>query len=333
MQILKELYGILKSVKLAAILLAVIGVSAALSTLVPQREDTPYYTERYGPLLARTITYLHFDVFFRSPLFLLESGLFFINLAACTAGRIAKQRKAGTFKRFGPDLIHIGILVLMAGAMVSLFLKEEEYIWLSRGEAVYLPGGRELVLTSFTYTAYADGRPRDYISSVDIRAGGKTERSAAIRVNRPLKIGPTRVYQNSYREDAALILRDDGGKKYAIRLGEGFIFQDRTYILAGMEGDWSTGEAGEKMEENTDENPVKPAVLVVELTDGAPARTHRLTEGDTVSSFFVEAIDVTRSTGLRIVRDPGILPVFYAFGLIGIGLAYTLIHHTVKGGL
>ena len=117
MKILRTLYLFFQSIKLVVVLLIIIAVLAAMSTIVPQGEDVQYYVNTYSPFIARLITGLDFHHLFRSILFLLPVGLFFINLTVCTVHRILKRIQQGAAKRFGPDLIHVGILILMVAGI------------------------------------------------------------------------------------------------------------------------------------------------------------------------------------------------------------------------
>jgi cytochrome c biogenesis protein len=311
--------------KLAIVLLVILAALSALSTFIPQGEEAQFYFERYSPFPAGLIVSLHFHNFFRSTLFLLPTALFFISLAVCMTGRMVKRSRRRAPKRFGPDLIHIGILILIIGGTISLIAKREGYIYLSKGEYVELPDGYQLYLDSFEYTTYDDGRPKDYVSAVELRLDGETLRRQEIRVNRPLKIGSLKIYQDSYSTTQTVVLHDPDGNRHAIKIGEGFRVDDRFYFFMGVEPGFSvhSDTAGDQLQEDT----LMSAVLVFEEldADGAPVQTHGVRMGETINRFVIDDVLTVNRTGLRITRDIGFLPVIAAFIIIGAGLALTFV--------
>ncbi len=320
--ILRELYRIFRSTRLAVTLLIIIAASSALSTLVPQGKELQYYFNNYSPFFAHLITISHFHRFFRSVFFLLPSGVFFINLAVCTVHRLAWRVKTRAPKRYGPDLIHSGILLLMVGGLVSLLGRQEWYIYLSPGEYTELPDGYQLFLTSFNRTTYEDGRPKEYVSAVEIRKNGKREGYSEIKVNKPLKTGNVKIYQDSYKSTSSLILYDEQNKKYLIRQGDGFRIRDRHYFYTGIEPGPGTAwvDKGERAE-----TYLRSDVVILDEYDqnGNPVQLHRLSVSDAIDAYIIKDIIKTEHTGLRIVQDKGYTIVLIAFIVIGAGLALT----------
>jgi hypothetical protein len=311
--------------KLAIVLLLVLAVLSSLSTLVPQGEEAQFYFERYSPPIVHAIVLLHIHNFFRSILFLLPAGLFFINLAVCMAGRMVKRFRAGAPKRFGPDLIHVGILLLIIGGTVSLITRREGYIYLSKGEYAELPDRYQLYLESFEYTTYEDGRPKDYVSSVELLLDGETLRRQEIRVNRPLKIGNFKIYQDSYSTTQTVVLKDPDGKGHSISAGEGFRVGDTFYFFMGMEPGPSPPSDTAGNQGQADD--LKSAVIIFEELDagGVPVKTHHIHKDETIDRFFVDDVLTVNRTGLRVAQDIGFIPVVAAFIIIGAGLALTFV--------
>jgi cytochrome c biogenesis protein len=325
MKFLRDVNSFFTSMKTAIVLLVVIAALASLSTLVPQGRDAAYYTQHYGPLLSQLILSLGFDSFFRTPLFLIPVALFFVNLAMCSLRRMIRRLHAGLPNRFGPDLIHLGILLLIAGGIISLISRRETYLTLSAGEIAELPRGQQLLLNSFTYATYADGRPKDYVSSVEIREDGRPVDSADIRVNRPLKIENQKVYQDSFSRTATVLLRDELGRSVRLTPGEGFRLGDRFYFFMGLEPGSAPGQdiGGADARELL---LSRSLLLFAELDrDGVPVERHTLSVTENLASFTVEHIESTDQTILRVVQDRGFTAVAIAFCIIGSGLALTFV--------
>jgi cytochrome c biogenesis protein len=324
---LRALYTFLRSIKLAVVLLILIAALSALSTLVVQGEEMEYYAQNYAPLLARLIVGLHFQNFFRSVLFLLPAGVFFVNLSVCTIDRMIRRTRSGAPRRLGPDLIHAGILILMIGGIISLIWKVEGYIYLSKGEYAELPDGYRLFLDSFEYTTYDDGRPRDYVSSVEVRQHDEKPMNFDIRVNKPLKIGKLRIYQDSYSSTSTVILTDETGESYPLSPGEGFRVGDRFYFLMGVQPGAAAAPADGEDEGRDPARSLRTATLIFEELDGAgaPVGRHQVGMSGRIDRFRIDDILTTDMTGLRVVQDRGFIPVLIGFIIIGIGLALTFI--------
>jgi len=315
--IVKTLYNFFRSIKLAVVLLIIIAALSALSTLVPQGEDASFYANIYSPILTQLITGLHFHNFFRSTLFLLPVGLFFINLVVCTVDRIVNRTRRGVAKRYGPDLIHVGILVLMAAGIVSLAAKREAYITLSKGEFAELPDGYQLFLNSFEHTTYEDGRPKDYVSSVEISLQEEKIMDYDIRVNKPLKVGTYKIYQDSYSSTTTVVLKDEDEKRFTLKPGEGFRVGDQLYFLMGI-------EPGSIVH---DDGYFQDAKLIFEEldSDGMPVASLMVQVSEKVNRFLVDDIFVTDQTILRVVQDSGFIPALIGFIIIGMGLVLTFV--------
>jgi cytochrome c biogenesis protein ResB len=122
---LEALDRFFRSVKLAVVLLLIIVILSIMATLIPQTQDPGLYFHAYPPLLARVVIALGFDDFFRSLLFPVPVGVFFVNLSVCAVDRLVRRSEGRAKRRRGPDLIHVGLLVLIVGAMVSVFFRRE----------------------------------------------------------------------------------------------------------------------------------------------------------------------------------------------------------------
>lgn len=202
----KKAYRFLGSVKLAIILILFIAAASLLSTLVPQGRPPDFYRETWPPFLSVVILFFGYDRFFSSWLFLIPSFLFFVNLLLCTLRRLASELKKQTRRRYGPDILHIGLLILIVGGTVTYMGNRTGYIALAEGDTVVMPGGFTLVLESFEFLIYSDGRPKDWISTVHVSKDGRTLiDSYPIEVNKPLKVGGLNIYQYSYSMEGKIM--------------------------------------------------------------------------------------------------------------------------------
>lgn len=173
---MKRLLAALGSTRLAIVTLSYLAVACVLSTLVPHSR------------------------FFSSPAFILPAFLFFANLSTCTARRFVAQLRRKGFRRFGPDILHVGLMVLVLGSVWSVGSRQEGAALLTVGQSVNLPDGSVLRLDDFRFERYPDGRPRDWVSVVSIQKQGQTALDHRdIRVNAPLSYAGLTFYQSSYQ--------------------------------------------------------------------------------------------------------------------------------------
>lgn len=192
MKIVRGLYGFFKSVKLAAVLIAYLFL-LAIAAGVSGRTNL-VSSSTWGRLLL-----------------LIPLCLFIINLTVCSVNRIVKLSTAGVyarsrgFLRAGPDLIHAAVLLFVLGGLMSLYGRVEGVAVLLPGEEAVIQGEYSLRLIDFTISRYPDGRPREYVSEVQLLLGeSPIAAPQKLMVNRPLEFGKLKIYQRGYEEPGAL---------------------------------------------------------------------------------------------------------------------------------
>ena len=281
---MKKIFEALKSVRLAVGLIAYLALTGMLATLLPQGRGSRFFT---------------------SILFLLPAGLFFVNLAACSIDRFVRELRRPTRRRHGPDILHLGLLLLVVGAVLSFSGRQTGSVNLAKGDQVEMPGGRLLVLEDFARTTYPDGRPRDWVSTVRVERGGREEvRSFPLRVNHPLRLGRISIYQSSYAVETFLAVTDPTGAGHL--LGQGGEVEHGGTTLFYMARAEDPGQA------------------VVRIEGSAGAEVLRLPAGGRAGSFVVDGFRDVDVTGLQAVIDPGYPLVLAALALITIGVFVTM---------
>ncbi|MBC7325238.1 MAG: cytochrome c biogenesis protein ResB, partial [Moorella sp. (in: Bacteria)] len=102
----------------------------------------------------------------------------------------------------GSIILHLSILVILAGAVVSGITKQHTFVQLGVGDTLDLGerGFPGLVLTvrDFHIDYYQDLQPRQYTSSVSLQTADGRVSEEDIRVNHPLKFAGVKIYQSSY---------------------------------------------------------------------------------------------------------------------------------------
>jgi cytochrome c biogenesis protein ResB len=307
--LLKALYQFFKSVRLAIVLILVLTVLSLLSTLVPQGREDAFYKGTYPPALSWLVTTLDFNRFFQSALFILPVVLFSLNLGVCAVDRLVRESRSKAKKRYGPDIVHLALLVLVAGGLVTALARQEKDFAMSQGQAADLTSHYSIKLLSFEFLKYSNGSPRAWISTVDVYRDGALETSAfPIRVNHPLRLKGLAIYQTSWDDQTTLRLRDSTGSEVTARVGQGFNYQDSFWYLADVVDDGGVLKA-----------------LFQQYRGEELVSMRKLAPSETLGPYTLLGVSQKIATVLRTVTDPGYLPVLVGVVLLAFGLALTFL--------
>jgi cytochrome c biogenesis protein ResB len=311
----KALYRFFKSVRLAIVLILLITALSLLSTLVPQGREDTFYRETYVPALYGLITTLDFNRFFNSILFLAPVLIFTLNLGVCAVDRLVRRSRANAVKMIGPDIVHLALLVLIAGGLVTALARQEKDFSMSQSQEVPLTPHYSIKLISFEYLKYANGSPKAWISTVDVYRDGALEAAAfPIRVNHPLRLKGVAVYQTTWENQATLRLRDVTGAEATARIGQGFKDGDSFWYLADVVEDGGGQKA-----------------LFMQYKGHDLVSTRRLAAAESLGPYTLVSITQKMVTGLRSVNDPGFVLVLIGVVLLVVGLALTFVQKKREG--
>ena len=313
---LDRFYDTLRSVKLAIVLLAILVLLAIVGGVVPQGKPVDFYPAQFGGSIGKLIVLLGFNRVFSSIVFLITTALFAVNLTVCTFHRLTQELgKSWKKRRHGPDILHVGILILLFGAVLTARTRTENIIELQEGQSSALPDGSTLTLTAFNFETYPDGRPKTWVSTVTVGTHTQTQRQ--IKVNAPLREHGYSIYQKYWKNESEVVLLDPTGMEITLQQGMrqpttgGFVFF---------------------MAINTDENPSQtqsPASLLAGANQNNPVflvedRGKRLVvkanEGDKVGPFIYKGTIEKSISGLSVVSDKGYPYVVAGFVLVAIGV-------------
>lgn len=299
----------LSSVKFASVLLLLLALLAVAGGLLPQGGSAEMYYRILPGSVAAAVILLGLDHVFSSPLFYTAAGLFILNLGACTLERFGRQVKGRTRRRnFGPDLLHAGILVLAAGALLTAAGREERTFLLTPGGEAAIGDEYRIVLTDFDYQTYESGAPKDWISTVRVFRGDELLReNEQIEVNDPLRLGPFAVYQVRHAERPMARFSDGETRELRIIAGHRARLGDASILFAAVpkESGPSPGEG----------------VFMVRKEMQRSAR--RVAVGDELFGFELRSLETVHISGLKAVRDPGYRVVLAGFIIAALGLAVT----------
>ncbi len=252
-------------------------------------------------------------------------------------GRTFLRGRRRVLGLFGADIVHLGILVVLAGGIVSGLGKSSADIALTVGATAPIPGGTATVrLDRFETEYYPGGGVKDWTSTVTVLENGIPAATRRIEVNHPLSWKGTVLYQSSYgwdwekpeiglrvrrNDDPAFLKRIVLGPGASAEAGDGTTVSVLRFVpdlVIGADGRAETRSA----------EPNNPAVLIEGRKDGGvvysgwifarfPEVAHVRPEGATDLVFELERYSTPQFSVLQASRDPGV-------GFIWLGCAFLL---------
>lgn len=203
----------LASLRLTYLILGLFILAALCAGLIPQGLPEAEYSSRW-------ILVLGLDRFGRSPVLRILLVLFWTNLAACTLPRLGRTLRSRRFRRIGPDMTHIGLLILLAAAAFGAGGGVTEQAALKPGEGFTL-AERRIFLEEIRRSRRGDSSM--LIESVGLRLEepGSRAEEVDLRVNRPYRFSSYRILLLGIEQGRALRLRARGGEELLFARGEG----------------------------------------------------------------------------------------------------------------
>ena len=112
---------------------------------------------------------------------------------------LARKRRLGWF---GSDIVHLGLLVILAGGITSGLGGRRAELPLSDGQTVDVPHAAfQVRLDKFETEYYPGGAVKDWKSTVSVIEGGAPVLTRIVEVNQPLTYRGFSFYQTSYGWD------------------------------------------------------------------------------------------------------------------------------------
>jgi cytochrome c biogenesis protein len=116
--------------------------------------------------------------------------------------RLCLLARKKMFGHFGSDAVHLGLLVIIAGGIVSGLTGFRTYIDLSEGQTVKVPRSPfEIRLDRFETEYYPQGMVKAWKSTVTVLDNGASVLTKPILVNKPLTHKGFSFYQTGYGSD------------------------------------------------------------------------------------------------------------------------------------
>ncbi len=253
---------------------------------------------------------------------------------------LARKRTSG---HFGSDIVHTGLLIILAGGIVTGFGGFRTEIPMSEGEIASVPQAPfSLRLDKFTTEYYPDGSVKDWKSALTVLEDGDAVLTKTIEVNHPLNYRGFSFYQMSYgfnwdRPQLEILVKKKDepsfSKTFKLRPGERVALEDGEGTEIGIRRflpDFVLGDGNEPQTRSL--QPNNPAALVegwrgpTKVFEGwifanFPdfAQVHGAEE--TALAFELKGLDAPQYSVLEAARDPGVSLIWLGCLLLMGGLA------------
>jgi cytochrome c biogenesis protein len=264
-------------------------------------------------------------------------------------------RQRGRFSLLGVYIVHLGVLIIIAGAVIGSMLGFKADMNLSEGEEssnAQLTGGKgahrldfSVRCDRFIMELYDTGAPKTYRSDLSFIKEGQMIHQASLLVNHPINVNGVRFYQSSYGlaegGKAILTFKREGTESPEIPVKEGESFDlpvenAKASVLRVEENMMQMGPAV-KLNIATGKGSIQLWVFqhikeIAEANPGLLSEVPLFNPGLFQPLLFsLKRIERQYYTGLHVVRDPGV-PFVLVGGLLllaGILMAFFFTHQRI----
>jgi len=251
---------------------------------------------------------------------------------------LARKRILGIF---GSDVVHVGLLIILAGGIISGLAGVRGSLTLSENQTLPVPqAGFSIRLDKFITEFYPDGNVKDWKSELTILDGDKPVLQKSVEVNHPLSYKGFVFYQSGYGSnwenpelEVWLKKKSDPGylKNIRLRIGQPAAIEgeDITLTATRFLPDFVLDEKNQPSTRSLEPN--NPAVLIQGERAGAEvfsgwifakfpdfAQMHQAKE----SEFKPELKDVKapQYSVLQTAKDPGVSLIWVGCAALMAGL-------------
>ncbi|MCK4409032.1 MAG: cytochrome c biogenesis protein ResB, partial [Candidatus Eisenbacteria sp.] len=180
----------LSSMTGAVWILVVLTVMSLLGVTIGQNLPPDAYTDDFGQVVGSFVYRSGLSDIFTSWYFLFFAAVLAASLVACSFGRLRKlaaARGRGRASRAGSLLLHLSMVVILAGGVVTAVFgfRYAAPVYLSAGDEMEVTEGGFTIRVDAASTVFTDeGVIADYISDVVVIEEGEEVLSHRIEVNR-----------------------------------------------------------------------------------------------------------------------------------------------------
>jgi len=255
---------------------------------------------------------------------------------------VGRKRMLGLF---GSDIVHLGLLVIIIGGIVSGLAGFRTNLNIAEGQTIDVPQADfQLRLDKFETELYPNGNVRDWKSTLSVIEQDKVLFDKTIEVNHPLSYKGFVFYQayTGYNWENPILhlwVKKSADPSYVnqlkLKVGETATLAEENIEITVIRfvPDFIIGENNEVATRSMDPN--NPAVLIGGRRDGEEVfsawafakypdfgQMHSKQEHDL--KFELKNFEAAQYSGLQAAKDPGVNLIWVgcAFLMIGLGIAF-----------
>jgi hypothetical protein len=334
-------------------ILVALAAMSLLGVMIGQNLPPAAYTERYGQVIGTVIYRSGLAQIFTSWYFLLFAAILAASLVACSFGRLRKLASAsgrGRTSRAGSLLLHLSLVVILAGGVVTAVFgfRYPARMYLGAGDEMVVEEGGFTVRVDAASTEFTEeGMVSEYYSDVTVIEDGEEVLSHRIEVNKPLVHNGIGLYQHEMLPAATsvrelvfgIIIRTEDGE---LPLSTVVVPFDEDYKVPGTDITLKVVEFLSDFTYDIETRTARllsvghrnPAVLVRVSENGgviderwvfADVQTHRSDAGLPCRLFLYDYLpDYEKGlTRFEISHQPGTPILFIGFAAMSLGLCLT----------
>ena len=231
--------------------------------------------------------------------------------------------RKGVFGRFGPILVHFGLIILLIGSTYGNFSRQSLEEYLIPNESIDLINDNSnkklsLKLNNFYIDREDNGVPIQFTSNIEIfseNSSDSIEKEAS--VNHPIRYKGLTIYQADWSISNLILKIDD--ITYQLQLKPVPEIGEQIWGIVI--------ELGEKIKKNyllTIRNEYGP-IKIFDTDNFSETDIYLKTKGTEINSSQIEFIQAIPSSGLIIKNDPSVPIIYCSFIFIILGASLSLI--------
>lgn len=260
-------------------------------------------------------------------------------------GRTYLLARKKAFGLFGSDIVHLGLLIILAGGIISGGSGQKNDLSFSEGETLSVPKANfQVRLDSFETEFYENGQVKDWKSTLTVLEDGNKVKTKTVEVNHPLAHKGFMFYQSSYGYDwqnptLEIWAKEKDAEDYAgrvrLRMGERTALNGSGLEIMALQffPDFIIGENSQISTRSM--LPNNPAVYLEGWRGESRVfsgwifakfpefpRMHSAEETDL--SFELKDYQGGQISVIQATRDPGAALIWFGCGfvMLGLGLAF-----------
>ena len=231
--------------------------------------------------------------------------------------------RKGVFGRFGPILVHFGLIILLIGSTYGNFSRQSLEEYLIPNETIDLINDNSnkklsLKLNNFYIDREDNGAPKQFTSNIEIFSENSSDSFIKeASVNHPIRYKGLTIYQADWSISNLILKIDD--ITYQLQLKPVPEIGEQIWGIVI--------ELGEKIKKNyllTISNEYGP-IKIFDTDNFSETDIYLKNKGTEINSSQIEFIQAIPSSGLIIKNDPSVPIIYFSFIIIILGASLSLI--------